>query len=88
MKKLWFYALALALLTTAFHAPLVSADEHGAALLEERCTGCHPASVTTSREKTPKQWQATVKRMKHKGARLTDAEMKTLVDYLSETFKP
>ena len=88
MKKLYFYGLLLCLAPPAIHPSLVSADEHGAALLEERCSGCHPTSTTTSRKKTPKQWQATVKRMKHRGARLTEAEMKTLVDYLSETYKP
>ena len=88
MKKLYFYGLILCLAAPAIAPSLVSAEEHGAALLEERCSGCHPTSITTSRKKTPKQWQATVKRMKHKGDRLTDAEMKALVDYLSETFMP
>ena len=88
MKKIFFCCLVLVLPVPAIQPPEVLAEGHGAALLEERCSGCHPASVTTSRKKTPKQWQATVKRMKHKGARLTDAEMKTLVDYLSKTFKP
>ena len=88
MKKLSCYGLVLSLVVAVVPTSPVAAQDNGAALLEERCSGCHPTSTTTSRNKTPKQWQATVSRMKHKGARLTDAEMKTLVDYLSETYKP
>jgi len=68
--------------------PLVLAEDGGAILLEERCSCCHPKSITTAKRKTPGQWQSTVSRMKHKGARLTEEEMKSLVDHLSETFKP
>ena len=88
MKKVCFHSLALSLAVLTMQPPLVLAERDGAALLEERCSGCHPVSLTTSKHKTAKQWQATVSRMKHRGARLTEEELKTLVDYLSETFKP
>ena len=88
MKKVCFYTLALCLVVSSMHPAPVLAEDDGAALLEERCSGCHPSSITTSKRKSPKQWQATVSRMKHRGARLTEEEMQTLVDYLSETFKP
>ena len=88
MKKVPFYCLAFSFAISTIHPPLILAEDAGAALLKERCSGCHPASVTTSKRKTPKQWQATVSRMKHRGARLTEEEMKVLVDYLSETFTP
>ena len=88
MKKIFFCCLILVLFVPAIQPSMILAEVDGAALLEERCSGCHPASVTTSRKKTAKQWQATVSRMPHKGARLTEEEMKTLVGYLSETFKP
>ena len=88
MKKVSFYSLALSLVVSTTQPLPVLAGDDGAALLEERCSGCHPSSITTSKRKTPRQWQATVSRMEHRGARLTEEEMKTLVDYLSETFKP
>lgn len=88
MKKVCFSTLALCLVVPNMHPAPVLAKDDGAALLEERCSGCHPKSITTSKRKSPKQWQATVSRMKHRGARLTEEEMQTLVDYLSETFKP
>ena len=88
MKNASFYCLALTFAASTMYPALILAEETGAVLLEERCSGCHPASVTTAKRKTTGQWQATVSRMKHRGARLTEEEMKTLVDYLSETYKP
>lgn len=62
------------------------ANEKGAALLEERCSVCHPSARPKSKQKSPEQWEATVTRMMGKGAKLTDDEKKTLVDYLSTTY--
>ena len=84
----FFYSLIVSLVVSTMQPfPVLAADD-GASLLEERCSGCHPKSITTSKRKTPREWQATVSRMKHRGARLTEEEMKTLVDYLGEAFKP
>ena len=88
MKKFYFLSLLLGIAASTIQTPPVLAQDNGATLLEKRCSGCHPKSITTSKRKSPKQWQATVSRMKHRGARLTEEEMQTLVDYLSETFKP
>ena len=88
MKRVYCFILAISFVMSTLPHPLALAQDNGAALLEERCSGCHPSSLAKSKQKTPKQWQATVSRMKHKGARLTDDEMKVLVDYLSETYKP
>lgn len=88
VKRVYCFILALCFAMSTLQPFLVLAQEDGAALLEERCSGCHPSSLSKSKQKTPKQWQATVSRMKHKGARLTEDEMKILVDYLSETYKP
>ena len=41
-----------------------------------------------SKAKAPEQWEATVTRMIGKGAKLSDEEKKTLVDYLGKTYKP
>jgi hypothetical protein len=88
MIKFYFLGLLLSVVVSTIQPHPVLAEENGAALLEKRCSGCHPSSTTTSRKKTPEQWHDTISRMKHRGARLTEEEMKILVDYLSETFQP
>ena len=88
MKRASIFILALSFSALTLQTLPARAQEKGAALLEERCSGCHPTSLTESKQKTPKQWQATVSRMINRGARLTDEEKKVLVDYLSERYKP
>lgn len=60
----------------------------GAALLDTRCSACHSASKPKGARKTLEQWDQTVTRMVGKGAKLTEAEKKVLVDYLAATYKP
>ena len=67
MKRARFLILALSVVVLTPQTPLVQAQNKGAALLEERCSGCHPRSLTESKQKTPKQWQATVSRMVDRG---------------------
>ena len=88
VKRLSSFILAVGFIMSTPQPLMALAHDNGAALLEERCSGCHPSSLSKAKQKTPKQWQATVARMKHRGARLTEDEMKVLVDYLSETYKP
>jgi hypothetical protein len=38
--------------------------------------------------KTQAEWEATVARMRGKGAVLTDAEVQVLIEYLAETYGP
>ena len=64
------------------------AEPDGAALLEERCSVCHPSSRPKSKQKTVAEWETTVTRMMGKGARLSETEKKVLVDYLGATYKP
>lgn len=60
----------------------------GAALLEKRCSVCHPAAKPKGAKKSKEQWEATVTKMMGKGAKLTADEKKALVDHLSKTYKP
>ena len=60
----------------------------GASLRETRCSVCHGAKKAKGAKKTRDQWDQTVTRMIGKGAKLTEAEKKILVDYLAETYKP
>lgn len=60
----------------------------GAELLEQRCSVCHPSARPKGFKKSAKEWETTVSRMVGKGAKLSNDEKKTLVDYLSKTYKP
>jgi len=65
-----------------------STPKNSAELLEQRCSACHPASRATNKKKTAEEWEATVKRMMDKGAKLSEEEKQTLVNYLAATYKP
>jgi len=67
---------------------ICAAAEDGTALLETRCSVCHPSERPKAAKKSPEQWEATVTRMIGKGAKLTADEKKVLVNYLSNTYKP
>lgn len=60
----------------------------GAALLDTRCSVCHSTDRVKRARKTAEQWEQTVTRMIGKGAQLTEAEKKVLVDYLANTYSP
>jgi cytochrome c5 len=64
------------------------ASGEGAALLEERCTGCHGVNRVTAESKTQEEWEQTVARMIRKGAELNEDEQAILVQYLAETYGP
>lgn len=88
MLKIFLLAVSVTFTISLIQVPVASAEEKGAALLEERCSVCHPSARPKSKQKTPEQWEATVKRMMGKGAKLTEEERKVLVEYLSNTYKP
>lgn len=56
-------------------------------LLESRCAGCHGLDRVRSAHKTPAEWEQAVRRMRAKGARLSDEEAALLVSYLAATYK-
>ena len=88
MKRVLLLTLAIGFVLSTIEAPVALAQDGGAALLEQRCSVCHPSARPKSKQKTPEQWEATVTRMMGKGAQLTTEEKKELIDYLSKTYKP
>lgn len=56
-------------------------------LLESRCAGCHGLDRVRSAHKAPAEWEQVVRRMRAKGARLSDEEAALLVSYLAATYK-
>jgi len=87
MKKGLLLGLVLTFVFTGISFAAAPVEE-GAALLEQRCSVCHPSARPKAAKKTPAEWESTVSRMMGKGAKLTDAEKKTLVDFLGKTYKP
>lgn len=88
MKKLLLMILVTGFVLSTIPTTTVYAEAEGANLLEERCSVCHPSSRPKSKQKTPEQWETTVNRMMGKGARLSEQEKATLLDFLSKTYKP
>lgn len=88
MKRELLIGLAIGFVLSAIEVPVTLAQEDGAALLDQRCSVCHPSERPKSKKKTPEEWQATVTRMMGKGAQLTPEEKQVLVGYLSKTYKP
>jgi cytochrome c5 len=73
---------------TAAESPAPPAELGGEELLQARCTRCHGLDRVQAAAKTQADWEATVERMRAKGAELTDAEAQLLVEYLAETYAP
>jgi len=59
-----------------------------AALLEERCGGCHSSDIPKKARKTSHAWDETVSRMIAKGAMLSAEEKKTLIKHLADIYRP
>jgi len=58
----------------------------GAALLEDRCAGCHGINRVTNEDGSREEWDQVVRDMVSRGASLTADEITVLVDYLAETY--
>jgi competence ComEA-like helix-hairpin-helix protein len=80
----------LALLFTSCVLSLRAQDElpggKGKETLENTCTECHGLDKVLNQLRTEQQWRAIAIRMRSKGATMTDDELKSLVDYLSQNF--
>src|SRR5215204_2757006 len=50
------------------------------------CGVCHPFETVVSIRRTRPQWEATVENMIGRGARGTNAEFATVIDFLSEAY--
>jgi quinoprotein glucose dehydrogenase len=56
------------------------------ALVEKTCgTGCHSIEVVTSQRMNANEWNSVVQSMVARGAPVSDAEIKAIVDYLAKT---
>jgi hypothetical protein len=60
-----------------------TATADGPALIAERCTRCHTRTRIDDARHDRAGWEATVARMRGKGAQLSDGEAVIVVDYLA-----
>jgi glyoxylase-like metal-dependent hydrolase (beta-lactamase superfamily II) len=65
----------------------VAANEPAAMLLESACTTCHNLVRVQAKRATEDEWSATIARMKFRGARVSDEETLSLLDYLTRTYR-
>jgi quinoprotein glucose dehydrogenase len=66
--------------------PATLSPSQGRALLTKTCaTSCHAMDVVTSRRMNAAEWNVVVQNMVARGAQASDAEVKQIVDYLSQT---
>ena len=83
-----FVRLVLVLASLAFVA--VAQDDlpngKGKETLESTCTECHGLDTALSELRTAKKWREIAKEMRWKGATMTDEELDTLVEYLTQNF--
>jgi cytochrome c2 len=77
-----FFAIASAVLAQDVQKDQVDAK----ALFENKCSACHSIDRSKSKKKTASAWADIVKRMRRRGAAVTDQEAKIIVDYLAENY--
>jgi virginiamycin B lyase len=84
MRTALVSALTLVSGVAMAQAPLP--DGPGKALVETRCAACHELSNVTRSAYTRAEWLDNLHKMRNVGARLSDTEMETVLDYLARNF--
>ena len=79
----WLFPVAVALACGLGGCGSASGATSSADLVQTRCTRCHSTVRIDGAKHDRAGWQATVDRMRGKGARLTDDEAVTVVEYLA-----
>lgn len=87
MKKLVIFAIGSYSLLMV--VSLVYAQASAGKLAGRACSACHSTARICEKlgDRKPEVWQQTVGRMKSNGAKLSDAEVTTVAEYLA-TAKP
>ena len=80
-----FYAAVLLLAPCAGLAQQPSAARE---TFQKVCGACHPVETATGRRRTRAAWQDSINSMVSKGAKATEEELATILDYLSNNFAP
>lgn len=78
---LWLLTMSVSLA-----AQDVLPDGKGKDTLENTCAECHGLDRALEELRTSANWREIALKMRAKGATMTDAELETLVEYLSQNF--
>jgi competence ComEA-like helix-hairpin-helix protein len=78
--------ILLAFLAAPLAAQVDLPEGKGKDTLENTCTECHGLDRALSQLRTTEKWRAIAVTMRSKGATMTDEELNTLVEYLSQNF--
>ena len=79
-------AIPMALLLAASLEAQDLPDGAGKDLVMNVCTVCHDLMRITSKRKTKEEWNDIVDQMATKGAKASDEEFDTIVNYLAKNF--
>ena len=82
MNRLVLASFSLLLLTAVQAQDLP--EGKGKDTFQKICGACHDAGVVVTMHQSKDDWQSTVDDMKGRGADGSDADFKTIVDYLSK----
>jgi Quinohemoprotein amine dehydrogenase A, alpha subunit, haem binding len=63
-------------------------DGDGKDLVLKVCTVCHEATRIASKKRTKEEWNETVDKMAARGAKASDEEFETIVNYLAKYLGP
>jgi competence protein ComEA len=83
MKRIVMGVLAALLTVTA-----AAAQDNAKGLVERACTKCHSLASTLKQRNSRAGWSAIVDDMVARGAELSDAEIETVIGYLSTLYGP
>jgi cytochrome c oxidase cbb3-type subunit 3 len=72
----------------ADQAEAASRNRDGQRLMQARCTLCHSADLVTQQRLDLPHWKATVTKMVHWGAQLSEDERQVLIDFLARQYSP
>jgi hypothetical protein len=87
-----FVVMVLIIFTTACSSgrpsvtPASTTAPDGAALIQERCTRCHPLTNIERSRHTAAEWKLLVDMMISRGANLTSDEESVVVNYLASNY--
>ena len=77
-----------AFLLAAFGQAQDLPDGVGKDLVLKVCTQCHDVTRITTKKRTKDEWNDTVDKMAVRGAKASDEEFETIVNYLAKYFGP
>ena len=85
--------VSIVVVVAALAGPLLLAAQQlpegpGKAIVVSKCDGCHGLDTTVTRKLDRDGWDSVITRMVERGASVSEAEQKTVVDYLVTHFGP